>query len=87
MGKSSALKQVDYLSQILEPYIRPILEAFAAQTHLLRLSAEPLFIEDGNPAHSHKSTTNCCQLFRTTHSIILMPHPSTSPDINPIEKC
>jgi transposase len=44
-------------------------------------------MEDGNPAHGHKSTTNCCQRFRTEHGIILMPHPSTSPDMNPIEKC
>jgi len=32
-GKSSALKQVDYLSQVLEPHIRPILKAFAVITH------------------------------------------------------
>jgi transposase len=25
--------------------------------------------------------------FRTKHGIVLMPHPSTSPDMNPIEKC
>jgi DDE superfamily endonuclease len=86
-GKRKALKQVDYLSQILEPQIRPILEAFAAITHLLRPCVEPLFIEDGNPAHGHKSLTNCCQRFRTEHGIILMPHPGSSPDINPIEKC
>ena len=86
-GKTSALKQVDYLSQVLELYIRPILEAFAAITHALRLSAEPLFMEDGNPAHGHKSKTNCCQRFCTKYSIILMPYPSMSPDMNLIEKC
>jgi hypothetical protein len=31
-------------------------------------------------------STNCCQRFRTKHGIILIPHPSTSPDMNPIEK-
>jgi transposase len=86
-GKSSALKQVDYLSQVLEPHIRPILEAFAAITHQLRPSVEPLFMEDGNSAHGHKSTRNCCAKFRTKYGIILMPYPSTSPDMNPIEKC
>jgi hypothetical protein len=57
-GKSYALTQVDYLSQVLEPYIRPILEALALITH--ELGVEPLFIEDGNPAHGHRSHTNCC---------------------------
>jgi hypothetical protein len=86
-GKSGAFKQVDYLTQILEGHIQPILEAFAAVTHTLKPSAEPLFMEDGNSAHGHKSTSNCCARWRTTHGIILMPHPSTSPDMNPIEKC
>jgi transposase len=44
-------------------------------------------MEDGNAAHGHKSTVNCCARFRTQHGIILMPHPSTSPDMNLIEKC
>jgi transposase len=86
-GKRGAFTQKDYLAQVLEPYIQSILEAFAAVTHLLRPSAEPLFMEDGNSAHGHKSTRNCCAQFRTKHGIILMPHPSTSPDMNPIEKC
>jgi transposase len=85
-GKKGALTQKDYLSQVLE-HIQPILEAFAAVTHLLRPSVEPLFMEDGNSAHGHKSTRNCCARYRTTYGIILMPHPSTSPDMNPIEKC
>jgi transposase len=86
-GKKGAFTQKDYLAQVLAPHIQPILEAFAAITHLLRPSAEPLFMEDGNAAHGHKSTRNCCAQFRTKHGIILMPHPSTSPDMNPIEKC
>jgi len=85
-GKKGAFKQTDYLSQVLE-HLQPILEAFAAVTHLLRPPAEPLFIEDGNSAHSHKSTQNCCARYHTAHGIVLMPHPSTSPDMNPIEKC
>jgi transposase len=44
-------------------------------------------MEDGNSAHGHKSSRNCCAQFRTEHGIILMPHPSTSPDMNAIEKC
>jgi transposase len=86
-GKNGAFLQTDYLQQLLEPYIQGILEAFALITHTLRPSAEPLFMEDGNAAHGHKSTTNCCARFRTKHGIVLMPHPSTSPDMNPIEKC
>ena len=57
-GKSNARKQVDYLSQVLELYIRLILEAFALITH--ELGMEPLFMEDGNPAHGYKSHTNYC---------------------------
>lgn len=78
---------MDYLAQVLEPYIQGILEAFATKTHQLRPLAEPLFMEDGNSAHGHKSTSNYCAKWRTKHGIILMPHPSISPDINPIEKC
>jgi hypothetical protein len=86
-GKSGAFVQKDYLVQILEPYIEGFLEDFALITHTLSPVAEPLFMEDGNPAHGHKSTTNCCARWRTVHGVILMPHPSTSPDMNPIEKC
>ena len=75
--------QKDYLAQILEVYLQPILEAFAAKTHELCPSAKPLFIEDGNSAYSHKSTGNCCAKWRTKHGIILMPHPSMSSDMNP----
>jgi transposase len=86
-GKGGALNQKDYLTQVLEPYIQSILETFAAVTHQLQPFAEPLFMEDGNPAHGHKSSTNCCQRFGTKQGIVLMPHPSSSPDMNPIEKC
>jgi hypothetical protein len=86
-GKSGAFTQKDYLTQLLQPYIQAILEAFSIITHLLHPLVEPLFMEDGNSAHGHKSTSNCCAKWRTTHGIILMPHPSTSPDMNPIEKC
>jgi transposase len=44
-------------------------------------------MEDGNSAHGHKFTRNYCAQFRTKHGIILMLHPSTSPDMNPIKKC
>jgi transposase len=44
-------------------------------------------MEDGNSAYSHKSTRNYYTKFHTKYSIILMPYPSTSPDMNPIEKC
>lgn len=85
-GKIGSLKQTDYLAQVLELYIQSILEDFAKITHQLTPSIEPLFIEDRNPARSYKYTHNCCQRFRTKHGIVLIPHLSTSPDINPIEK-
>ncbi len=44
-------------------------------------------MEDRNPAHGYKITTNYCARFRTKYGIILMPYPSTSPDMNTIEKC
>jgi hypothetical protein len=86
-SKKGAFTQKDYLTQVLETHLTPILEAFTAITHLLRPAAEPLFIEDGNSAYGHKSITNYCQRFRIKHGTILMPHPSTSPNMNPIEKC
>ena len=45
------------------------------------------FIEDGNPAHGHKSINNPCTIFRAKHGIQLLNHPFTSPDLNPIKKC
>jgi DDE superfamily endonuclease len=86
-SQTGAFTQKDYLAQVLEKCLTPILEAFAAITHQLRPLAEPLFIEDGNSAHGYKSTRNCYAKWRTAHGIILMLHPSTSLDINPIEKC
>jgi hypothetical protein len=84
-GKKGAFTQRDYLAQVLAPHIEGIIHAFAAITY--ELGVEPLFMEDGNSAHGHKSKTNYCAKWRTAHGIILMPHPSTSPDMNPIEKC
>ena len=86
-GKKGAFTQPDYLSQILAPYLEGIMNAFAAITHLLCPIVEPLFIEDGNSAHGHKSTSNYYAKWRIKHGIVLMPHPSTSPDMNLIKKC
>jgi hypothetical protein len=86
-SKKGAFYQKDYLVQVLAPYIEGIVNAFAAVTYLFRPSAEPLFMEDSNSAYGHKSLTNCCACWRIQYGIILMPHPSTSPDMNPIEKC
>jgi hypothetical protein len=58
-GKSGAFKQADYLAQILEPHIQGFIEDFATITHSLSPVTEPLFMEDGNSAHGHKSTRNC----------------------------
>jgi hypothetical protein len=83
-SKKGAFTQKDYLAQVLKLYIESILDDFGACTYTLGL--EPLFIEDSNSAHGYKSERNCYVVYRTKHGIILMPHPSTSPDINPIEK-
>jgi hypothetical protein len=85
-SKSGAFTQADYLVQVLEPYIQGFIDNFTAITYQLDPAVEPLFIEDGNSAHGHKSTRNCCTRYRTVYGIVLMPHPSTSPDMNPIEK-
>jgi hypothetical protein len=53
-GKDGAFKQVDYLSQVLQPHIQSFLEAFR------EICSTPQFIEDGNLVHRHKSTTNPC---------------------------
>ena len=37
-----------------------------------KLGIEPLFMEDRNFTHSYKSSTNCCQVWRTEHKIVLM---------------
>jgi transposase len=83
-GKKGAFKQVDYLTQVLK-HLRPILDAFALITYTLGLAL--LFMEDGNATHGHKSATNCCAQYRSKHGIVLLTHPSTSPNMNPIEKC
>jgi hypothetical protein len=86
-SKSGVFIQKDYLTQLLQPHIQPILEVFAAVIYLLRPIVEPLFMEDGNSTHGHKSTYNYCAKWRTAHGVILIPYLSTSPDINSIEKC
>jgi hypothetical protein len=57
-GKTGAFIQTDYLAQILEAHLTPILEAFAAITYRLRPITKPLFMENGNSAYGHKSTRN-----------------------------
>jgi hypothetical protein len=78
-SKNGAFTQKDYLAQVLSPYIEPILNDFGTHTHAIGL--EPLFMEDGNSAHGHRSEDNCYAIYRTKNGIILMPHPSTSPDM------
>jgi hypothetical protein len=84
-GKGGAFVQTDYLAQVLEPAIEVILEDFGLVT--AELGYLPTFIEDGNPAHGYKSITNPCTVYREKYSIQVLNHLSTSPDLNPIEKC
>jgi hypothetical protein len=59
--------------------------AFGAVTATLGLKAQ--FMEDRNPAHGHKSTTNPRPVWRAFNGIVLFLHPSASPDMNLIKKC
>ena len=86
-SKSGAFTQADYLAQVLAPHLEGFVSDFAKVTHTLSPMAEPLFMEDGNSAHGHKSTRNCYARWRIAHGIILMPHPLTSLNINLIKKC
>jgi hypothetical protein len=84
-GKGGAFIQTDYLAQVLELAIEYIPEDFGLVT--VELGYRPTFIEDSNPTYSHKSINNLCAIYREKHGIQLLNHPSTSPDLNPIEKC
>jgi hypothetical protein len=85
-GKSGAFTQANYLEQVLTPHIQDFIDNFATITYTLSPVAKPLFMEDRNSAHGHKSTRNYYTKWRTAYKIVFMPHPSTSPNINPIEK-
>jgi hypothetical protein len=43
-------------------------------------------MEDSNSAYKYKLIINYYARYYIKHGIILMPHPSISPDINLIEK-
>jgi hypothetical protein len=83
-GKNRAFTQADYLAQVLKPAVEGMLVDFGA---IAITGQKPQFIEDGNSAHGHKTTNNAYAVWRALKGIILFPHLSTSPDINPIEKC
>jgi hypothetical protein len=83
-SKKGAFTQKDYLIQVLSLYIEFILEDFGV--HIYTLGLELLFIENNNSAYSYKSEGNYYIVYHTKHGIILMPHLSTSPDMNPIKK-
>jgi hypothetical protein len=85
IGKNGAFTQKNYLEQVLEKALVGILGAFGQIT--LPEGLQPQFMEDGNSAHGHKSINNVCAIWRRNHGITLFPHPSMSPDMNPIEKC
>ena len=84
-SKKRAFTQIDYLVQVLELAIKAILVDFGIVTAESRYL--PIFIEDSNPVHSYKSTTNIYTRFRQEYNIQLLNHPSILPDLNPIEKC
>jgi hypothetical protein len=83
-SKRGVFIQTDYLAQVLELVIKSILEDFGLVIAELRYL--PIFIKDSNPAYSHKSINNPCALYKEKHRIQLLNHPSTSPDLNLIEK-
>jgi len=83
IGLHSIFIQKDYLSQVLEPYIKGFLKAFGA---ILEASKTPQFIEDENSVHGHKSATNLCIRWRVFKDIALFYHSAISLDMNPIKK-
>jgi transposase len=78
-------RKKNYLEQVLETAISGILGAFRQIT--LPEGLQLQFIKYGNSAHGHKTTIKCCAVWRASKGITLFLHPSTSPDMNPIEKC
>jgi DDE superfamily endonuclease len=81
-GVRGAMKQCDYLSQVLDPHFGRVLEEFGA------IAPGPVeCIEDGNGAHGLISYNNVCAKWRRDHGVTMMVHPSVSPDMQVIEDC
>jgi hypothetical protein len=57
-------------STILASHLEGIINAFSEATHLLRPSAKPLFMEDGNSAYGYKSIRKYCSPWRIQYGII-----------------
>jgi hypothetical protein len=80
-GKNDALLQTDYVSQVLEPHLLQILADMRAVC-----GETPIFMEDSNPAHGLRSTTNPAYRWKMLHKIILLDWTANSLDMNPIEQ-
>jgi hypothetical protein len=57
-GKNGAFTQADYLARVLKPLIKATLAAFKAV--VAKTGQKAQFMEDGNSAYGHKSTSNVC---------------------------
>jgi transposase len=74
-GKGGGMNTDRYISQVLEPHLAPFYH------HMEKQRLEIVFQQDGTPSHTAKATKK----WLSKHSIDLFPHPSNSPNLNPIE--
>lgn len=61
-----------YIDESLEPYVLPMSR---------RIGPNFIFMQDNAPSHSARIT----QAYIREHHLEILPHPSNSPDLNPIE--
>jgi hypothetical protein len=80
-GKNGAFLQHDYVSQVLEPHMKRILDDLETVC-----GKEPLLMEDGNPAHGLRSTKNAVHHWKKLHMIHSLDWAANSPDMNPIKQ-
>ncbi|KAJ3509185.1 hypothetical protein NLJ89_g5358 [Agrocybe chaxingu] len=74
-GKGGGLNSNRYREQVLEPVLLNFYHLMNQERRVVR------FQQDGAPSHRSKATKK----WFADHGIPLAPHPSSSPDLNPIE--
>ncbi|TFY77209.1 hypothetical protein EWM64_g6803 [Hericium alpestre] len=74
-GKGGGMNSQRYKEQVLEPFLKDFYK------EMVELRGSVKFQQDNSPSHTSKST----KLWLTSHSIETFPHPSSSPDLSPIE--
>lgn len=74
-GRGGGMTAVRYQEQVLEKVLHDFYMEMTEER------GQVLFQQDGAPSHTAKSTCHWLEL----NDIEQMPHPSGSPDLNPIE--